>query len=242
MGKLFLHSSQDDDQLNWSHYRALGGIKKAEERKCLEDLTRQNEWGSDALQKEVSKINKKDVDFENSVKRANKKDSSKNVASTKPKVKKLIPIRGKLFSYPLIKLDDSDQNYLDCGFNIFREVEEKLPKNLENTSAKSATIVNVTKKEKSYVLKESQTHPKNINVYKAYLEKVVDGDTIRVVLDLGFRIFHKEILRLKGIDAPELSTIEGKKSSDALKQILKDVPFLIIKTIKGDEFNPLAQL
>ena len=87
------------------------------------------------------------------------------------------------------------------------------------------------------MLKESQTHPKNINVYKAYLEKVVDGDTIRVVLDLGFRIFHKEILRLKGIDAPELSTIEGKKSSDALKQILKDVPFLIIKTIKVDIYG-----
>ena len=145
---------QDDDGLNWSHYRVLSGIKKAEERKYLEDLTRQNKWGAETLQKEASNlknVNEKDSDasFVANGFVANeggKKDSGQNISITKNKTakpKKLIPIRGKLFSYPLIKLDDSDQNYLDCGFNIFREVEEKLPKNLENTSAKSATIVNV---------------------------------------------------------------------------------------------------
>lgn len=42
--------------------------------------------------------------------------------------------------------------------------------------------------------------------YKATLEKVVDGDTIDVVIDLGFGIKKKTRLRLNGIDTPEIRT------------------------------------
>jgi endonuclease YncB( thermonuclease family) len=36
--------------------------------------------------------------------------------------------------------------------------------------------------------------------------RVVDGDTIDVVFDLGFSLFKKERIRLAGIDAPETRT------------------------------------
>ena len=36
--------------------------------------------------------------------------------------------------------------------------------------------------------------------------KVVDGDTIDVVIDLGFDLFKKERVRLAGIDTPESRT------------------------------------
>ena len=45
------------------------------------------------------------------------------------------------------------------------------------------------------------------------LIKVVDGDTIDVVFDLGFSLFKKERVRLAGIDTPETRTrnLEEKK-------------------------------
>ena len=66
---------------------------------------------------------------------------------------------------------------------------------------------------------------------------MVDGDTIKVILDLGFDTFHREILRLKGVNADEAGTEGGNKSTKSLNKILKDVPFLIIKTIKVDIYG-----
>jgi len=44
-------------------------------------------------------------------------------------------------------------------------------------------------------------------VYNASLDRVVDGDTIDVVLDLGFAVkLHKQRVRLAGIDTPESRT------------------------------------
>ena len=44
-------------------------------------------------------------------------------------------------------------------------------------------------------------------VYQATLERVVDGDTIDVTLDLGFNVkLHKQRCRLAGIDTPESRT------------------------------------
>ena len=44
-------------------------------------------------------------------------------------------------------------------------------------------------------------------VYNAILDRVVDGDTIDVHLDLGFNVFlNKQRVRLHGIDTPESRT------------------------------------
>ena len=44
-------------------------------------------------------------------------------------------------------------------------------------------------------------------VYQAELERVVDGDTVDVTLDLGFDVkLHKQRGRLHGIDTPESRT------------------------------------
>ncbi len=40
--------------------------------------------------------------------------------------------------------------------------------------------------------------------YKARLDRVVDGDTIDVIIDLGFRITTHQRLRLAGINTPEI--------------------------------------
>jgi len=62
--------------------------------------------------------------------------------------------------------------------------------------------------------------------YKAELSRVVDGDTVDAVLDLGFGIYHKLRIRLAGIDAPETRTRdlaekkEGKAAHKRLEELL----------------------
>jgi len=40
--------------------------------------------------------------------------------------------------------------------------------------------------------------------YRAELDRVVDGDTLDVVIDLGFYIKIKERIRLEGVNTPEI--------------------------------------
>ena len=52
--------------------------------------------------------------------------------------------------------------------------------------------------------------------YYTKIDKVVDGDTVDVFIDLGFSVWHKERIRLSGIDTAEKNTPLGK----ALKTFL----------------------
>ena len=63
-------------------------------------------------------------------------------------------------------------------------------------------------------------------VYNAILERVIDGDTIDVTLDLGFSVkLHKQRVRLAGIDTPESRTrnLEEKALGLRAKNRLKEL-------------------
>ena len=62
-------------------------------------------------------------------------------------------------------------------------------------------------------------------VYKAKLDRVVDGDTLDAVIDLGFDITVHKRIRLVGINTPESRTrdLEEKKRGLAAKQALIDL-------------------
>ena len=54
--------------------------------------------------------------------------------------------------------------------------------------------------------------------------KVIDGDTIDVIIDMGFDILYKSRVRLFGIDTPESRTrnLEEKKRGLISKKFLTD--------------------
>lgn len=56
--------------------------------------------------------------------------------------------------------------------------------------------------------------------YKAKVVKVVDGDTIHALVDLGFSIYSEIIFRFAGINAPEKNTQEGIVAKDVLTEKL----------------------
>lgn len=60
--------------------------------------------------------------------------------------------------------------------------------------------------------------------YNATLTAIHDGDTVTVEVDLGFYITARKIVRLAGINAPELSTPEGVTAKTALVGLVGTLP------------------
>ena len=78
-------------------------------------------------------------------------------------------------------------------------------------------------------------------MYEYFVEEVknvVDGDTIDVVIDLGFDILFASRVRLAGIDTPESRTTDkaekalGIEAKEYLKKQLKDAKCVVIRTEK----------
>ena len=72
--------------------------------------------------------------------------------------------------------------------------------------------------------------------YSCKVDRVVDGDTIDVVLDLGFDIMFKSRVRLYGIDTPESRTrnkdekVRGKMAGSFLKDAVDSGAQVVIQT------------
>ena len=66
------------------------------------------------------------------------------------------------------------------------------------------------------------------------INRVVDGDTIDVTIDLGFELYKKERVRVAGVDTPEKRTRDKEEKELGIDATnwLKDK---LNETIKGDE-------
>lgn len=74
----------------------------------------------------------------------------------------------------------------------------------------------------------------NLYWYRAELQKVTDGDTIHVRVDLGMRTYRDIVLRFENIDAPEITGVEkpqGLIAKDAAAAWLAGRK-LVVKTYK----------
>jgi micrococcal nuclease len=84
--------------------------------------------------------------------------------------------------------------------------------------------------------------------YVRKVENVVDGDTIDVLIDLGFDILFQSRVRLAGIDTPESRTKDlkekalGLESKEYLKKALKDSKSVVIKTEKMDSSEKYGRI
>ena len=72
--------------------------------------------------------------------------------------------------------------------------------------------------------------------YKATLLRVIDGDTVDCLIDLGFDVILRERVRLINIDAPETRTKDlqekkwGLEAKERLQTLLNRYPYFIVKT------------
>lgn len=84
-------------------------------------------------------------------------------------------------------------------------------------------------------------------LWRARLDRVIDGDTVDMYLDTGFHTVRKERIRLTGINAPEIEK-DTKEAGLAAKIFVQDwmnngslagsnlFPF-VVETFKSDSFG-----
>jgi micrococcal nuclease len=84
--------------------------------------------------------------------------------------------------------------------------------------------------------------------YVKKVNKVVDGDTIDVDIDLGFDISFSSRVRLAGIDTPESRTTDkmekalGLESKEYLKKAIDAAKTIVIKTEKMDSSEKYGRI
>ena len=75
------------------------------------------------------------------------------------------------------------------------------------------------------------------------INKVIDGDTVDIDIDLGFNIIISQRVRLSGIDAPETRTknleekVNGLESKRWLEEKLTTDKPMFIRTEKDDKYG-----
>jgi len=207
------------DELRWSHYRVLSSIKEDEKRQYYEDQAIQQDWNTTELrmvlrEDDVARIPMPDGRFRG---------------------KESIPIiairRGQLYTYKVIEAAGDGEVLVDLGFNVWREVA------VDGKTPEAGEIVESEKTGRGYRLKPSDVRKSRRYTYAALVERVVDGDTLWVQLDLGFKVWARRKLRLRGLDTPELPTQRGREAKAFVEETLKDGETVVIKTYGTDKYD-----
>jgi len=63
------------------------------------------------------------------------------------------------------------------------------------------------------------------------------GDTLRVVVDLGFDTTTRQDIRLKGLDCPEMDTDEGKAAKRSVENAFRGLESITLKSVKPDQYD-----
>ncbi|MFC1594233.1 DUF1016 N-terminal domain-containing protein [Candidatus Omnitrophota bacterium] len=221
-------------ELSWSHYRTLLVVKAEQKRDQYKKQAVNQGWNAQELEDAV-KLDSLSM-----------KTFSRKEGDEVKTASRLTCNRGRLYTNTLLKSDsihitpakDSVAGYdkihllVDCGFNILTNVVLKgVP------GAKGGDSIESFQTDYGYHFRQSDANRKQLYTFVARVERIVDADTLWVNIDCGFDIWTRQKLRLRDIDAPELSTERGKKGKEFVQAALKDVEFVIVKTYKPDKYD-----
>lgn len=80
-------------------------------------------------------------------------------------------------------------------------------------------------------------------IYLAEVINVVDGDTVDIKVDLGFRVYQQMRVRLAGIDAEEKNSTDENERALAMKakhrvvELCSQKQYYVIETFKVDKYG-----
>jgi len=217
-------------KLSWSHLRAL--CRVSDDRKRLE-LTQQaarNKWPSDVLETRI-----RNLLWDERVEALDGK-----IPSLLP-----VPVLGPFYTYKIIAPEtvhsSSKQLLLDLGFSNRLEmelfpgahfpagtiVESRRRDEGEKHAPKHAPIA---RGNSIFKLVKSEKNEDALYTYKAFVQRIIDADTFHVEFRLGFGQVRDEIIRLRGIDCPEMNTPEGQAAKRFVEAQLSGCEFITIKS------------
>jgi endonuclease YncB( thermonuclease family) len=73
--------------------------------------------------------------------------------------------------------------------------------------------------------------------YTATLISIVDGDTLKLEVDLGFHVRVREVFRLARLNCPELLTLEGMQARAFVADLLSKASALKVSTRRAEKYG-----
>ncbi|HOD12738.1 MAG TPA: DUF1016 N-terminal domain-containing protein [Candidatus Omnitrophota bacterium] len=211
--------------LTWSHYSDLIRVDDARQRQRFEQQAIREGLSSQKLYQLI---------FMDKITQEKKKEAGQLTALAKPG--ELACVRGKLYRYRCLFRKDIScqprQALVDMGFGILRKVD--IPDWQTNRSPVPVTSY---KDKEGYSIRRATKHPEYLYTYKATIVKIVDADTLVLYVDLGFDSWIEQKLRLRGIDAPEVSTVLGMAAKEYVQEIFNKVDCVVCKTYREDKYG-----
>ncbi|NTV30001.1 MAG: hypothetical protein HGA80_07985 [Candidatus Omnitrophica bacterium] len=195
-------------KLGWSQYVALLSVEDESERQALEGRAEQEDLSSRELRRLAAEVVEKE--------RTEGETGGKSTrgSSVLPELK----VPSGLVLGTCRKADapgvavPAGQVLLDLGFYVNLAVAQK-------------SLANVAVSDKPAY------------TYAGVVGRVVDGDTLTVFLKLGFGVVVEERLRLRGIDAPEMSTAAGVAAKAFLSALLTAGSGVVVRTHQTDIYG-----
>jgi hypothetical protein len=200
-------------KLSWAHYRTLIPIADPKQRHALEREAIAQDWSVAQLEDRIRPLREL--------------DHGSNGTTVKEKVRLLTPKRGTPGLHLLVQHDDGLA--VDLGFKLYHPIS---PEQRERFSA--GEIVRVSE---SRITKAPDAARSELFTYRARIRRVVDGDTLIVVLRVSSNIELVEKLRLRGLDCPEHSTPEGRNAKRFTDSLLGPGAEVVLSTTKPDKYD-----
>jgi endonuclease YncB( thermonuclease family) len=212
-------------ELTLSHYKALLPLPLRVERDYYAKEAGRNNWSVRELRSRIKA---------GAFRRALEEPKQPAGALTRHP---LNPLRGRLYTYRLIRpaVEAWPELRVDQGLEKYGSVELSIP-----TQADHGTVVESIRDGRcraGYRLAKSTATRRACYVYPAAVERVVDGDTLWVWLDLGFGDLARQNLRLRGIDAPEMNTSEGRSCRSYVVDCIAGCDRIVVSTSRPDKFG-----
>ena len=207
-------------ELTWSHYRTLMKIPSDKKRYLFEKEADRHGWSSRELAAQIQ---------------AGSLPAKSVQQPEKGPITRLQAKRGHPFTYRLIEAQGGRGLRLDLGFGILlKRPLDRLEKPREGT------FVEVVRRpgdgEPVFRLRTIRDR-RAFYSYRAYVERVIDGDTIWLDVDCGFQVWTRQKVRLRGIDTPELRTREGQEARAFVASALSTNTSVAVTTTKPDKYD-----
>lgn len=220
-------------KLSWAHYRMLSSVADENKRRHLEAEAIRRDWTTRELETHVRS--------HNAIALAVEVDDrtpapEKPVELLKPRCG--IPGLRRIVERPVSPTHPAGESLgIDLGFKNYADLPAALAAKLkphdivrwdEDASAKLSA---------GGVRKIPDATTAALFTYRATIRKIVDGDTLDIVITLAPGFTRDLKLRLRGVDCPEVDTAAGRAAKAFVQKLLAPGDEVILCTTKPDKYD-----
>ena len=222
-------------KLGWTHFVLLASIKDPLERQFYLDQATRYRWSRPHLRAQIQ--------------------ARTHLLKASPESDPLTPRRGRLYTYRILQANDHSITF-DLGMHHSATVsraqlspntipltssrgsrEDTLPDHLESGRPPriERRAVSITKNDSTYALTEADLS--RLYTYACTVHRIIDGDTIDVRLDYGFGFTHRQRVRLRAIDTPEMNTPDGPRAKAFVEERLVPGDTIVVTTARVGRYG-----